>query len=602
MKIKTVITNKYMLMALVLIVGFFAGWLVFHRSPGKQQPESVVNEKKSTIWTCSMHPQIRKEEPGQCPLCGMDLIPLNQDAVQIDPNSISMTEDAAKIAEVSTMLVSSQAPVKEVRLYGKIQADERLVQTQSAHLAGRIEQLMVNFTGEENRKGQAIARVYSPTMVTAQQELFEALKMKDTAIISAAREKLKQWKLSDNQIAGIEKDGQVKTIFDVNATVSGIVTARKVNKGDYVQQGTPLFEIADLSHVWALFDAYESDLPWIKKGDKVTFTLQSFPGKEFSGVISFIDPFINSQTRVAQLRVDVANSGNLLKPEMFATGHLTNRLATKGNSLVIPQTAVLWTGTRSIVYVKVPNTAQPTFLLREITLGPDLGNSFVVLDGLEEGEEIVTNGTFNIDASAQLTGKPSMMNPGGGKTSSMPGMDMSGGDDKSVTGANNKQSEDKTSEMQVKIDVSMDFIMQLNTVFDQYIALKDAFVESNVKKVLQAAQDVKQGLSKVDMKLLTGDAHVQWMDMSGNMDKQIKFVLASDKIEEQRAAFSGLSDEFYKAIKTFGLMGKTAYYQFCPMAFNNKGAYWLSETDKISNPYFGQAMLTCGKTKEVFKN
>jgi len=148
MKIKTVITNKYMLMALVLIVGFFAGWLVFHRSPGKQQPESVVNEKKSTIWTCSMHPQIRKEEPGQCPLCGMDLIPLNQDAVQIDPNSISMTEDAAKIAEVSTMLVSSQAPVKEVRLYGKIQADERLVQTQSAHLAGRIEQLMVNFTGK----------------------------------------------------------------------------------------------------------------------------------------------------------------------------------------------------------------------------------------------------------------------------------------------------------------------------------------------------------------------------------------------------------------------------------------------------------------------
>lgn len=410
MKINKLIKNTYLRMSIILIAGFILGWLVFHRSQTIQKSETVVSEKKSTIWTCSMHPQIRRDAPGQCPICGMDLIPLIQDAAQIDPNSISMTEDAARIAEVETTIVTSQEPVKEVRLYGKIQADERLFQTQSAHLAGRIEQLLINFTGEEVHKGQAIAQIYSPSVMTAQQELFEALKMKDTAIISAARDKLRQWKFTDGQIADIESSGKVKSVFDVTATVSGIVTAKKVNRGDYVQQGSALYEIADLSHVWALFDAYESDLPWIRQGDKVTFTLQSLPGKEFNGVISFIDPILNTQTRVAQLRVDVGNTGNILKPGMFATGHLKNRLASKGNSLIIPQSAVLWTGTRSIVYIKVQGASQPTFLMREITLGPDLGNSYVVIEGLMEGEEIVTNGTFNIDASAQLMGKPSMMN------------------------------------------------------------------------------------------------------------------------------------------------------------------------------------------------
>jgi len=410
MKINKLIKNTYLRMSFILVAGFILGWLVFHRSQTVQKSETVASEKNSTIWTCSMHPQIRRDAPGQCPICGMDLIPLIQDAAQIDPNSISMTEDAARIAEVQTTIVTSQEPVKEVRLYGKIQADERLLQTQSAHLAGRIEQLLINFTGEEVRKGQAIAQIYSPSLVTAQQELFEALKMKDSAIISAARDKLRQWKFTDGQIADIENSGKVQSVFDVTATVSGIVTARKVNRGDYVQQGTPLYEIADLSHVWALFDAYESDLPWIKQGDKVTFTMQSLPGKEFNGVISFIDPIINAQTRVAQLRVDVGNTGNILKPGMFATGYLKNRLASKGNSLIIPQSSVLWTGTRSIIYIKVQGASQPTFMMRQITLGPDLGNSYVVIEGLMEGEEIVTNGTFNIDASAQLMGKPSMMN------------------------------------------------------------------------------------------------------------------------------------------------------------------------------------------------
>jgi Cu(I)/Ag(I) efflux system membrane fusion protein len=417
MKIKKIISNKYIRGILLVLAGLLLGRIIFHRPhEEKAKQEITADENKKTIWTCAMHPQIRMDHPGKCPICGMN------------PDAVVMTEEGIKLAEVQTSIVSRQKPVKKIQLYGKIQADERLVQTQSAHIPGRIEKLFVNFTGKEVRQGQSIAQIYSPELVIAQKELLEALKMKEMqpGLLDAAREKLRQWKFTDSQIADIENSGAAKTVFDVYATVSGIVTNKSVNVGDYVSQGAPLYEIADLSHLWALFDAYETDLPWIKKGDRITFALESQPGKEFNGTVSFIDPVINPQTRTASVRVEITNAGNLLKPDMFATGVLTAHLASSGSSLVIPQTSVLWTGTRSVVYVKLADAKEPSFVMREITLGPALSNSFVVLDGLKKGEEIVTNGTFSVDASAQLEGKPSMINPMGGKTNSMPGMVMPG--------------------------------------------------------------------------------------------------------------------------------------------------------------------------------
>ena len=429
MKIKKIISNKYIRGILLVLAGLLLGRIIFHRPhEEKAKQEITADENKKTIWTCAMHPQIRMDHPGKCPICGMDLIPLVQNTAFVNPDAVVMTEEGIKLAEVQTSIVSRQKPVKKIQLYGKIQADERLVQTQSAHIPGRIEKLFVNFTGKEVRQGQSIAQIYSPELVIAQKELLEALKMKEMqpGLLDAAREKLRQWKFTDSQIADIESSGTAKTVFDVYATVSGIVTNKSVNVGDYVSQGAPLYEIADLSHLWALFDAYETDLPWIKKGDRITFALESQPGKEFNGTVSFIDPVINPQTRTASVRVEITNAGNLLKPDMFATGVLTAHLASSGSSLVIPQTSVLWTGTRSVVYVKLADAKEPSFVMREITLGPALSNSFVVLDGLKKGEEIVTNGTFSVDASAQLEGKPSMINPMGGKTNSMPGMVMPG--------------------------------------------------------------------------------------------------------------------------------------------------------------------------------
>jgi len=380
-------------------------------------------------------------QPGKCPICGMELIPLAQNsASSIDPDAVHLSKEAAQLANVLTSVVTKQKPVKEVRLYGKVQADERLLQSQVAHIPGRIERLAVNFTGEPVIKGQVLVQIYSPELVTAQQELLEAAKTKQTqpAIYEAVKEKLRQWKLTDSQIAKIEDSGTIQNNFDLVSNSNGIVTARRVNTGDYVSQGTVLFEIADLSKVWVMFDAYESDLQFLSKGEKVSFTLQALPGNGYTGRIVFIDPVIDPVTRVAKVRVETGNQSGKLKPEMFATGIVSSTLDEYRDNFVIPRSAVLWTGKRSVVYVKQPDSDEPSFKIREIELGPALGESYVIINGLSEGEEIVTSGTFSVDAAAQLEGKPSMMNPMGGKTSSMPGMVMPGdskpGNDTSMTG------------------------------------------------------------------------------------------------------------------------------------------------------------------------
>lgn len=396
---------------LVLLAGLFLGWLFFH-SGNKSTEKQQLTETKKQIWTCAMHPQIRLDHPGKCPICGMELILLQNAGAKIDSNAVHFSKEAMELANVSTSIVSYQKPVKEVRLYGKVQADERLLQNQVAHIGGRIEKLFVNFTGEPVHKGQLLAMIYSPDLITAQQELIEAAKSKQTQpeIYQAAMEKLMQWMLTDRQIAQIEKSGKVKTNFEVYSNTSGIVTARRVNTGDHVSEGSVLYDIANLSSIWVLFDAYESDLPFLKVGNTISFSLQALPGTNFSAKIQFIDPVIDPVNRVAKVRVEVSNGGGKLKPEMFATGVVKANLNEFKDKLVIPRSAVLWTGKRSIVYVKQPDTQEVNFKMREIDLGPMLGNSYVVLGGLKDGEEIVTDGTFSVDAAAQLAGKPSMMN------------------------------------------------------------------------------------------------------------------------------------------------------------------------------------------------
>ncbi|MGM0626452.1 MAG: efflux RND transporter periplasmic adaptor subunit, partial [Bacteroidota bacterium] len=418
---KTINKRTIIIAAATLLVGFLAGWLIFGIDKNGSQDDHQHDETEmaaETVWTCSMHPQIRKEEPGDCPICGMDLIPLDdEENEEMDPMAISMSPTAMKLAGVRTAVVGKKEAVKQVRLNGKIQADERMVYSQSSHIPGRIEKLLVNFTGEYVSKGQTIARVYSPDLVTAQEELLEARKISETQpqLFIAAREKLKNRKLSDKQIEEILASGEIREEFPVQADVSGYVTEKMVKPGDYIREGEEVYEITELSNVWVLFDVYESDMAWVKKGDEVRFSVASQPGESFEGSISYIDPVIDPKTRVAKARLEYKNPNGTLKPEMFVSGVVEAELSGKQNSLVVPKTAVMWTGKRSVVYIKTRSDQGVNFIMREITLGPALGDSYVVKRGLQEGEEIAVSGTFSIDAAAQLAGKPSMMSPEGGQ-------------------------------------------------------------------------------------------------------------------------------------------------------------------------------------------
>jgi Cu(I)/Ag(I) efflux system membrane fusion protein len=619
MKIKINLSKRdYRMIVITLTAGLFFGWLFFHGSKTEatnlQTTEEQIDEKQ-TIWTCSMHPQVRMDHPGKCPICGMDLIPLQEytgSEQASSPDEIRMTEAAMKIADIQTMVVKKAYPDKKIYLLGKVKPDERNIAGLTARFGGRIEKLYINFTGQHVKKGGKLATIYSPALVTAQKELLEALEYRQSnpGFYKAARNKLKLWDLTDEQIDNIEKKGEAQYYFDVLSPISGTVTIRYVAQGDYVKEGSALFQIVDLTRIWVMFEAYESDLPWIKPGDHIDFTLHSLVGKNFRGMVTFIDPVIDPETRIARVRVEVRNTEGKLKPEMFADGVLTSTIAGSKKDLLVPKTSVLWTGKRALVYVKVPGRQQPSFINREIVLGPEAGEYYVVNKGLKEGEEIAVNGVFRIDAAAQLAGKPSMMNPDGGKVS--PGHDHattetggSGGDhslhrDAEIVSSGENHS--KHGDMEVKsgtMAVDTAFRYQLTGVYDIYLGMKDAFVASDPAAVAEQAGEVFRVLARVDMKLLDGDAHLQWMDQLETLIHSLEKIMNSNNIEIQRAAFAEFNLAFYKSIKTFGLPENTIYYQYCPMAFGNEGAYWLSGDPVIRNPYFGDEMLSCGENRDT---
>jgi len=377
--------------------------------------------------------------------------------------------------------------------------------------------------------------------------------------------------------------------FPIVADVSGYVISKKVNLGDYIRKGQPIYEIADLSKVWVLFDVYESDLPWIDEGDQVNFTVQSLPGEQFSGKITFLDPVLNPKTRVAKARVEMQNPNNKLKPEMFASGVVDANLEYNEEALVIPKSAVMWTGERSVVYVKSSSAQGVNFIMREVVLGPELGEGFVVEEGLEPGEEIAVSGTFSIDAAAQLAGKPSMMNPEGGPA-------MTGHNHGDMDGAPAASESDHAAHKK-DITIGAKAKEALKPVIDAYLDMKDALVNDDAAKAQASAQKLKEELGKINMALFTGESHNVWMKHSTALKTSTAKASITEDIEELRASFIEISSQLKMLVETFRPYNQTLYVQFCPMANNNLGANWLSLEKEVKNPYFGEAMLSCGEVK-----
>jgi membrane fusion protein, copper/silver efflux system len=569
---KKIFENKFALITLTLVIGVLFGWLI---KPSPSQLKATdghdhgLESLSNQLWTCSMHPQVKLSEPGDCPLCGMDLIPVStSSSSSSNPMAYEMTPEAVAMAQIHTTKISGVNASGELFLTGKIQPDERENASVTAKYPGRIERLFVSFTGEEVKAGQRLATLYSPELLSAQRELLEAVKSKNDfpELYQAAREKLKFWKLTESQINTIEQSGKVTEQIDILADQSGVVVQRNVAVGDYVSTGTVLFNVVNLNKLWVLLDAYESDLQFLNLGNEINFTVAGFPGEEFKAKITFIDRLLNPNTRAASVRAEITNSGQKLKPEMFVTARIRTNAKSAASGISVPRTAVLWSGKRSVIYVKVPDAEMPTFEMREVTIGPRMGDNYIIEAGLQAGEEIVTNGVFAIDAAAQLSGQFSMMNRP--KTKSL--------------------------------EVSQEFRDQITLVADAYFLVKNNLVKDNLSEAHKSLSTLDQNLGKVNMNLVEGEAHDLWMGiLSGLKDAKTKMANTKD-LEEARKHFSMLSFHMLEVTETFGLNKTVVYKDYCPMAFGDQGAYWLSEQKDITNPYFGASMLTCGEVKQTY--
>jgi Cu(I)/Ag(I) efflux system membrane fusion protein len=586
--------KKYRFYLGTLLVGLFLGWLLFgNLSSTNTVHEHIDIADKNERWTCSMHPQILREAPGDCPICGMDLISAETGADGLLADQFKLTANAMALANIQSSIVGSgKAEDNVIQLSGKIAENEATNVVQVSYFSGRIETLAIGFIGEEVFKGQLLATMYSPELYAAQQELITALSLKDTqpALYKAVRTKLKLWKLSESQINKIEMSGEIQENFPVYATVSGTVSEKLAAEGAAIKKGQPLFKIANLESVWASFDVYENQINRFKKGQEITITTNAAPNNLYKSKVAFIDPVLNTDTRTVTLRAVLPNKEGMFKPGMFVEGQIKVKNSGISEVITIPSSAILWTGKRSIVYLK-PTLNVPVFEMLEITLGTKNGATYEVLSGLKNGDEIVTNGTFTVDAAAQLQGKKSMMNKKGGAA-------MTGHEGhEAMNGSVNKVAKNNS----VRLDVSKEFQQQLNEVLNEYIALKDAFVKEESSNIISQSEKIGGLLSKVDMKFLENkEAQTFWMSLEKQLRVAVSSILKTTVIKEQRNHFKQVSASLIEALQVFGVNEKV-FITFCPMADSDKGAYWLSKDEKVINPYFGNAMLTCGEVKQVIE-
>ncbi|THD66493.1 efflux RND transporter periplasmic adaptor subunit [Robertkochia marina] len=554
-----------------LAIGLFLGWLIFGGNSTADPEHDHTTETAAQMYTCSMHPQIMQPEPGDCPICGMDLIPADAGADGLAVNQFRMSEQAVALANINTTVVGNNSgSTASLRLSGKIEANEKNTLVQAAYFGGRIESLNINTTGEQVRKGQLLATMYSPELVAAQQELLTAsnLKEKQPGLYKAVRNKLKLWKLSEKQISEIETRGEVQEFFPVYATISGTVTEKLINEGDYVKQGQALYRIANLNSVWAVLDAYENQLSMLDEGQALTIKANAYPGRTFESTIEFIDPTLNNANRTTRVRAELKNNEGLLKPGMFIKADAQIEQQEETNRLLIPQSAVMWTGTRSVVYVQ-PDTQEAVFELREVELGGEMNDQYEVLAGLQNGERIVTQGTFTIDAAAQLQGKPSMMN-------------------------REEKEEDNSNE---ELSLPKSFQKSLWPLLSAYMTMNESFVKTDPSGAKQQARKMLDIYETMDVSSL-GASEKDLFEKAGQM---ITAIANNEEIEAQRSHLVILSDALVVLAKNMEELPETLYVQNCPMANQNKGADWLSTNEKILNPYYGDAMLSCGSTLDTLR-
>jgi membrane fusion protein, copper/silver efflux system len=598
-----------------------------------------LNSSKSVsqLWTCAMHPQIRSDKPGKCPICSMDLTPLiHSDQNNSSIPTVSLSKRARKLAEVQTSKVVRRAAFIELNLTGKIDYDETKSANIVAHFSGRVEKLFANYTGMYVEKGTHLAEIFGPDLYINQREILIAhsslLNAEQEKVIEVKNKLLKTYNsvMSKMRVLGFTKE-QIQKVIDrgtvsdtlvLYTPISGTIINKNIVQGQYFEKGQDLFIISNLNDLWLNLDAYELDLPFLKYGQKVIFEVDAVPGKKFEGKIIFIEPILNKETRTSNVRVVIDNSERVLKPGMFVKATVSVQVGEKGiiqaeslkgkwispmhpqiikdkpgrcdicgmklvpaetmgfykegrsNSipLLIPSSAPLITGKRAVVYVEI---TPGTYEARTVTLGPKVGNYYIVQSGLHDGEKVVTKGNFKIDSELQIK-------------STNAGMMSLFSDKKKVDdGSMNTEVKAVTSETEQTV-----FTAVSNFYFDVQKTLSEDDLKYAIKSI-DLFSKYLHSLSQTQIKDFESKTKVE----VANLLKIISNKKSNDSISEARKNFYKLSIVMAPFMRHLEhLTGKKIYGYECSMAFDNKGAYWFQDFEEIANPYFGDAMKRCGSS------
>lgn len=587
----------------------------------------------STIWTCSMHPQIRSPNPGQCPICFMDLIPATgaDDTDDDGVVRVRLGPTARALADVRTARVERRPAAATLRMVGRVEADESRVYDLVVLTDGVVERLYANWIGAPVRRGDLIAEFYSPDALTAAYELIAAMETRRTVqlgdldLVETAKQKLRLLGVTDADIDEIVRTHIVKKTFRIFSPRTGVVTLLGGHEGHWLDRGGDLMEITDFSAVWALLDAYETDLPFMRVGQPVTLTTDAAPGREYRGFVAYVPPRFDDATRSAKVRLSVPNNDGVLRPGMFVRAVVEPRIGADGSALapdlsgvyacpmhpeqmreapgacdicgmaleplqtstaahgahgvgahasaeraehplLIPASAPLLTGTRAVVYVE----QEPgVYELREVRLGGRVADSYVVLDGLREGERVVSRGAFKIDSSAQIAGKHSMMNP---------------------------REEDPAAP---RHHAPVSFLESLNPVYGAYFEAQLALAHDDFFGFIDAAEALRVRVEGADDAALFGGAREEWRALAQGLSASKAELEALPDIDAARARFERIADAAIALNRAFGHPGDAPHYvAHCPMAFEGRRAEWLANVDEVQNPYFGASMYRCGVIDE----
>jgi Cu(I)/Ag(I) efflux system membrane fusion protein len=607
-----------------------AGWI------GMVESATNAADANAAIYTCPMHPQIRQPNPGRCPICGMELVPaatatgdLNELAVKIQPAQ-------RRLANIQTAEVERAPLEATLQTVGMIAVDESRQATIAAYIDGRLERLFADYTGVEIKQGDHLAVIYSPQLYGAQVEYLEArravsatgglaaVRQAQESLVANTRQRLREFGMTDNQLAELERSGKAQSRLTIYAPQGGTVVEKLAVEGDYVKAGDPIYRIAELSTVWLMLKLFPEDATRIRFGQPVEAVIQSLPGEKLVGRVAFIDPTVDRDTRTVGVRVELINDGRL-RPGDYAEAFITLPIGPRGRvydaelagkwispmhpqiirdepgtcpicgmdlvptskygfseepvpqaeSLYVPRSAVLLAGGNSVVYVE----SQPgLFEIRPVTVGPILRDKIVILEGLNAGEQVATAGNFLIDSQMQLAGKPSLIDP-----------------TRAIAKAEERKAPLKFEPIAVT-PVSGKTGQALEALYVAYFEVQQALAAD--KQPPAAAAQRLHGTAAQ----LAGDAALaaSAAKLAGEVAEKSEH-LHHMNLEEARKAFKPISNAVLALASQVRSEGSQATYTqyHCPMALGS-GGDWLQSDGELRNPYLGPKMLRCGeKVKEL---